>query len=134
MADILHTTSTGDPSVPHVAPVHEPGASAPSPLKGSPVARWGMRLVAVAYLLFLLILPVCLLVVRTFEKGFETFWEGLTNEEAVHALGGHKSLYSTVHYSEDEFWHRYNGTAYHAIKATYDPDGRLPDLYHKVSR
>ncbi len=54
-------------------------------------------------------------------------------EEAVHALGGHKSLYSTVHYPEDEFWHRYNGRAYHAVKATYDPDGRLPDLYQKVN-
>jgi FAD/FMN-containing dehydrogenase len=54
-------------------------------------------------------------------------------EDAVHALGGHKSLYSTVHYSRDEFWHRYNGAAYHAVKATYDPDRRLPDLYHKVS-
>jgi FAD/FMN-containing dehydrogenase len=53
-------------------------------------------------------------------------------EEAVHALGGHKSLYSTVHYSEDEFWQRYNGSAYHAVKATYDPDGRLPDLFDKV--
>ncbi|HEY7225799.1 MAG TPA: FAD-binding oxidoreductase [Micromonosporaceae bacterium] len=54
-------------------------------------------------------------------------------EEAVHALGGHKSLYSTVHYSADEFWHRYNGAAYRAVKAAYDPDGRLPDLYRKVS-
>jgi FAD/FMN-containing dehydrogenase len=54
-------------------------------------------------------------------------------EEAVQALGGHKSLYSTVHYPEDEFWEHYNGTAYYAVKAAYDPDGRLPDLYHKVS-
>jgi FAD/FMN-containing dehydrogenase len=53
-------------------------------------------------------------------------------EEAVHALGGHKSLYSTVHYPSDEFWQRYNGAAYHAVKAAYDPDGRLPDLYDKV--
>jgi FAD/FMN-containing dehydrogenase len=54
-------------------------------------------------------------------------------EEAVHELGGHKSLYSTVHYSQEEFWQRYNGSAYHGVKATYDPEGRLPDLYHKVS-
>jgi FAD/FMN-containing dehydrogenase len=53
-------------------------------------------------------------------------------EEAVHALGGHKSLYSTVHYSEEEFWQRYNGSAYRAVKAMYDPQGRLPDLYDKV--
>jgi FAD/FMN-containing dehydrogenase len=54
-------------------------------------------------------------------------------EETVSALGGHKSLYSTVHYPADEFWRRYNGVAYAAVKGAYDPDGRLPDLYQKVS-
>jgi len=53
-------------------------------------------------------------------------------EDEVHALGGHKSLYSTVHYAEDEFWQRYNGAAYHTVKAVYDPNRRLPDLYDKV--
>jgi FAD/FMN-containing dehydrogenase len=53
-------------------------------------------------------------------------------EDAVSDLGGHKSLYSTVHYSEEEFWQRYNGTAYRAVKKAYDPDQRLPDLYQKV--
>jgi hypothetical protein len=37
-----------------------------------------------------------------------------------------------VHYSEEEFWQRYNGTAYRAVKKAYDPDQRLPDLYQKV--
>ena len=54
-------------------------------------------------------------------------------EETVSELGGHKSLYSTVHYPADEFWRRYNGAAYAALKGAYDPDGRLPDLYQKVS-
>jgi FAD/FMN-containing dehydrogenase len=54
-------------------------------------------------------------------------------EEAVSALGGHKSLYSTVHYSAEEFWERYNGAAYQAVKSAYDPERRLPDLYQKVS-
>jgi len=54
-------------------------------------------------------------------------------EEAVSALGGHKSLYSTVHYPPDEFWRRYNGPAYEAVKRAYDPQRRLPDLYDKVS-
>jgi FAD/FMN-containing dehydrogenase len=54
-------------------------------------------------------------------------------EDAVSALGGHKSLYSTVHYPADEFWQRYNGAAYAAVKRAYDPDARLPDLYQKVS-
>jgi FAD/FMN-containing dehydrogenase len=53
-------------------------------------------------------------------------------EETVSALGGHKSLYSSVHYSADEFWDRYNGLAYRSLKRTYDQAGRLPDLYQKV--
>jgi FAD/FMN-containing dehydrogenase len=53
-------------------------------------------------------------------------------ERLVGDLGGHKSLYSTVHYPEEEFWQRYNGAAYRAVKHAYDPDGRLPDLYRKV--
>jgi FAD/FMN-containing dehydrogenase len=55
-------------------------------------------------------------------------------EQAVDELGGHKSLYSTVHYPPDEFWQRYNGQAYATVKKAYDPDGRLPDLYDKCVR
>jgi FAD/FMN-containing dehydrogenase len=54
-------------------------------------------------------------------------------EELVAKLGGHKSLYSTVHYSKAEFWEHYNGPAYRALKERYDPYGRLPDLYDKVA-
>ena len=54
-------------------------------------------------------------------------------ERLVADLDGHKSLYSTVHYAEDEFWEHYNGVAYRALKQRYDPDGRLPDLYAKVA-
>ncbi|SFN02953.1 FAD/FMN-containing dehydrogenase [Pseudonocardia ammonioxydans] len=54
-------------------------------------------------------------------------------EQVVAELGGHKSLYSTVHYGEDEFWAHYNGDAYRAVKQRYDPDGRAPDLYRKVT-
>jgi len=55
-------------------------------------------------------------------------------EQLVNDLSGHKSLYSTVHYSEDEFWRRYNGPAYRRLKQRYDPQGRLPDLYDKCVR
>jgi FAD/FMN-containing dehydrogenase len=55
-------------------------------------------------------------------------------EQTVDQLGGHKSLYSTVHYPADEFWQRYNGPAYTAVKQAYDPAGRLPDLYDKCVR
>jgi FAD/FMN-containing dehydrogenase len=54
-------------------------------------------------------------------------------EQLVAELGGHKSLYSTVHYSEAEFWDHYNGPAYRALKGRYDPHGRLPDLFTKVA-
>ncbi len=54
-------------------------------------------------------------------------------ETLVADLGGHKSLYSTVHYDEDEFWARYNGPAYRAVKDRYDPAGRAPDLFSKVT-
>jgi FAD/FMN-containing dehydrogenase len=53
-------------------------------------------------------------------------------EQLVADLGGHKSLYSTVHYDEAEFWEHYNGPAYRELKDRYDPTGRLPDLYTKV--
>ena len=55
-------------------------------------------------------------------------------EQVVGELGGHKSLYSTVHYPEDEFWRRYDGEAYAKVKQSYDPDARLPDLYTKCVR
>jgi FAD/FMN-containing dehydrogenase len=55
-------------------------------------------------------------------------------EEEVSALGGHKSLYSTAFYSEDEFRGRYNGPAYDKLKAEYDGDGRLLTLYDKCVR
>jgi FAD/FMN-containing dehydrogenase len=52
-------------------------------------------------------------------------------EREVAEAGGHKSLYSTSFYGEGEFWRRYNGPAYQKLKDTYDPDGRLLDLYAK---
>ncbi len=55
-------------------------------------------------------------------------------EEEVGALGGHKSLYSTAFYSEDEFRNRYNGDVYDRLKADYDGDARLLGLYDKCVR
>jgi FAD/FMN-containing dehydrogenase len=54
-------------------------------------------------------------------------------EAEVAALGGHKSLYSTVHYGRDEFWKLYHGEAYEPVKSAYDPAGRLPDLFAKCT-
>jgi FAD/FMN-containing dehydrogenase len=55
-------------------------------------------------------------------------------EEEVSALGGHKSLYSTAFYSEEEFRRKYNGVAYDKLKAEYDGGGRLLGLYDKCVR
>ncbi len=55
-------------------------------------------------------------------------------EDQVTALGGHKGLYSTSFYSEEEFWERYNGPEYAKLKREYDGDGRLAGLYDKCVR
>ena len=55
-------------------------------------------------------------------------------EAGVGALGGHKGLYSTSFYSEDEFWAAYNGPAYARLKSAYDPTGKLSGLYEKCVR
>jgi FAD/FMN-containing dehydrogenase len=53
-------------------------------------------------------------------------------EQVVEEHGGHKSLYSDAYYDEDHFRRLYGGRAYEAVKARYDPDGRLLDLYAKA--
>ena len=60
---------------------------------------------------------------------------GATNraiEQQVRALDGHKSLYSEAYYPPEEFDALYGGEAYRTVKATYDPDSRLLDLYAKA--
>lgn len=52
-------------------------------------------------------------------------------EREVTALGGLKSLYSDSYFSEEQFWSSYDHRAYLALKARYDPHGRLGDLYRK---
>ena len=62
---------------------------------------------------------------------------GLVNrrvEEHVHALGGHKSLYSEAFYDEQTFARMYGGPVLDAVRARYDPDGRLSTLYEKAVR
>jgi FAD/FMN-containing dehydrogenase len=55
-------------------------------------------------------------------------------EDQVAELGGHKGLYSTSFYTEEQFWASYNGPAYAALKQRYDADGRLAGLYEKCVR
>jgi FAD/FMN-containing dehydrogenase len=53
-------------------------------------------------------------------------------EQKVAELGGRKSLYSTAFYPPEEFWSLYGGAQYEVLKKTYDPSGRLLDLYAKT--
>ena len=55
-------------------------------------------------------------------------------EERVHALGGHKSLYSEAFYDEETFDQMYGGDVLAAVRDRYDPDGRLSTLYEKAVR
>ncbi len=50
------------------------------------MARYLLRTVALAYLAFLLVLPVGLVCWRTFEHGVGPVWAALTDPDAVHAL------------------------------------------------
>jgi FAD/FMN-containing dehydrogenase len=53
-------------------------------------------------------------------------------ENIVTGIGGHKSLYSTSFFAEDEFWSIYNGIEYEKLKAQYDPQGTFCTLYQKA--
>jgi len=67
-------------------------------------------------------------------QGREDGYHNRLVEDEVAELGGHKSLYSTSFYGEEEFYQRYNGAAYKALKRAYDGDGRLLGLYEKCVR
>jgi FAD/FMN-containing dehydrogenase len=53
-------------------------------------------------------------------------------EARVSELGGRKSLYSTAYYDRDTFAATYGGGVYEQLKETYDPQGRLLDLWTKT--
>ena len=53
-------------------------------------------------------------------------------EAQVHALGGHKSLYSEAFYDRETFDHLYDGAHLAQVKRRYDPDDRLTPLYDKA--
>lgn len=53
-------------------------------------------------------------------------------EQKVATLDGHKSLYSESFYSPAEFDELYGGRRYAELKAKYDPQSRLLDLYSKA--
>ena len=53
-------------------------------------------------------------------------------ERVVSDMGGHKSLYSDAYYEPDEFDALYGGQTLRTVRAQYDPQGRLVELYDKV--
>ncbi|MCW2840355.1 MAG: FAD-linked oxidase [Aeromicrobium sp.] len=62
---------------------------------------------------------------------------GLVNrrvEDAVHAMGGHKSLYSEAFYDQETFDQMYGGEVLAAVRRRYDPESRLSTLYEKAVR
>ncbi len=63
--------------------------------------------------------------------GMDAAYHNRWVEAEVGRLGGRKSLYSTSFYDEETFWSQYNGPVYRDLKASYDPAGRLLDLYAK---
>lgn len=52
-------------------------------------------------------------------------------EDKLFEVGGTKSLYADNYFTKQQFHDRYNGAEYDALKAKYDPQGRLADLYRK---
>lgn len=55
-------------------------------MKISPFARYGLRAVALVYLLILLVVPVAIIFWRSFEHGLGQFWEWITTPAAISAL------------------------------------------------
>jgi FAD/FMN-containing dehydrogenase len=53
-------------------------------------------------------------------------------EAKVHALGGHKSLYSEAFYDRETFDQLYGGSNLATVKQKYDPHDRLISLYEKA--
>lgn len=50
------------------------------------LARWSLRLIALFYLTFLLLVPVGLVFKRAFEHGAKAVWDALSSPSAVHAI------------------------------------------------
>ena len=54
--------------------------------QGPPVIKWGLRVLVVGYLFLLVAWPTSLVVQRTFEDGFNSLTEALSQPEVVHSL------------------------------------------------
>jgi FAD/FMN-containing dehydrogenase len=66
-------------------------------------------------------------------EGREPYHYSKIMDRKCFELGGIKMLYSSTFLAEAEFDARFNGEAYRALKAKYDPRGCAPTLYQKVA-
>ncbi len=66
-------------------------------------------------------------------RGKADYWYTRIVDDKCFALGGIKMLYSSTLLTAEQFWARYNGEAYRALKQRYDPGGRAQDLYAKCA-
>lgn len=64
--------------------------------------------------------------------GKEAYWYTKIMDRECFARGGIKMLYSSTFLPREEFDRLYNGAAYAALKAKYDPAGRAPTLFEKA--
>jgi sulfate transport system permease protein len=55
-------------------------------MRESSAARFGLRMVALGYLAAILVLPVSMIVFKTFQNGIGPVWDALTDPAFVHAL------------------------------------------------
>jgi sulfate transport system permease protein len=67
------------------APVAASGRGVPEAVRRAGI-RWGLRLLALAYLTLLLLIPVALVIWKMFENGFAAIIDSLTNAQTVHAF------------------------------------------------
>ena len=63
----------------------EPHRAVASPRVREPQrTRWALRLLAVGYVIILVVVPLGVMVLRTFEDGLAEFVESITSPEAMH--------------------------------------------------
>jgi len=65
--------------------------------------------------------------------GREPFHHTKIMDRKCFELGGIKMLYSSSFLTRSEFDAQFNGGAYRALKKKYDPQGRAPTLFEKIS-
>jgi sulfate transport system permease protein len=69
-----------------IRPDNPPAKTVRGPRDGHPAIKWGLRLLVVAYLFFLVAWPTSLVAKQTFANGFQGIQEALSDPDVVHSL------------------------------------------------